>query len=353
MWLKRELDIFFSNKNITRNKNKIIYRNKEYTKKEWYGLTSSIKNTDKQRYALRNLPLGLNQSYLRDLYSLNIKKHTFLGLVLPCTVFLLISLISKWVNVNRDNNPFISNFGLNETSYIFLYFLANIFLLFSIILLYMLFIKKKRIIYIMHGSKTVYQHIDYADYRGIMKMLNQEYIYFKPIISERLIIRELTNDDIVDYLYFASSVGVHKYLSSEPITEIEDIKHVITKAQNQYVRGLIHKLGIIERSTNKLIGFIGLSTFDLTMTTCQIIYGIHEDYWGNGYVSEAVKEFVIYLQEQGKTLIIAGHVEENINSGKVLIKCGFIRDPDRDHEMIIHDVPKKIISYAIGGRKEK
>jgi ribosomal-protein-alanine N-acetyltransferase len=353
MWLKRELEIFFNNENITRNKNKIIYRNKEYTKKEWYGLTSLFKNADKRRSVLRNLPLGLNQAYLREMYSLNIKKHTFLGLVLPCTVFLLISLISKWVNVNHDNNPFISKLGLSETSFIFLNFLAIVFLLFALILLYMLVIKKKRIIYIMNGRKTVYQHIDYTDYRGIMDMLNQDYIFFKPIISERIIIRELTTDDIEDYFIFASSEVVHKYLSSEPIKAIEDIEHVIAKAQNQYVRGLIHKLGIIERSTNKLIGFIGLSNYDLTPTTCQIIYGIHEDYWGKGYVSEAVKEFVIYLQIQGKTLIIAGHVEENKNSGKVLLKCGFIRNPERDHEMIIHNVPKKIISYAIGGRKEK
>ena len=297
--------------------------------------------------------MNLNQSYLRELYYLNIKKHTFLGLFLPCTVFLIISLISKWVIVNRDKNPFISKLGLSETSFIFLDFLAFVFLLFSLALLYMLFIKKTRIVYTMHGTKTVYQHIDYSYYRGILEMLDQDYIYFKPIITQRLIIREITIDDKEDYFRFASSEVVHKYLSTEPIRAIEDVIHVIEKAQNQYVRGLIHKLGIIERSTNKLIGFIGLSTYDLTPTTCQIIYGIHEDYWEKGYVSEAVKEFVIYLQKQGKTLIIAGHVEENINSGKVLLKSGFIRDPERDHEMIIHNVPKKILSYAIGGRKEK
>jgi ribosomal-protein-alanine N-acetyltransferase len=179
----------------------------------------------------------------------------------------------------------------------------------------------------------------------------QEYISFKQLETNRLIIREFNISDASDYFSFASNEKVLKYLSSNALKSLDEAHTLIIKTRLEYMQGLIFKLAIVLKESNKVIGYIGLSKYDLSIYTCQIVYAIHEDYWSKGYVSEAVKEFVAYLKAVGKTLIIAGHVKENEASGKVLLKNGFKRDPSRDTQMIINNELKSIINYSIDERK--
>ena len=45
--------------------------------------------------------------------------------------------------------------------------------------------------------------------------------------------------------------------------------------------------------------------------------------------------------------IFAGHVKENMNSGKVLLKNGFVRYPIKDNVMMIKGENKEIVSYIL------
>ena len=55
-----------------------------------------------------------------------------------------------------------------------------------------------------------------------------------------------------------------------------------------------------------------------------INYVLSEDYWGNGYMTEAVKRIIRYLfEEMDIDLLSAFHYPDNIKSKKVLENCGF------------------------------
>ena len=55
-----------------------------------------------------------------------------------------------------------------------------------------------------------------------------------------------------------------------------------------------------------------------------INYVLLEDYWGNGYMTQAVKRIIKYLFEEiDIDLLSAFHYPENIKSKKVLENCGF------------------------------
>lgn len=55
-----------------------------------------------------------------------------------------------------------------------------------------------------------------------------------------------------------------------------------------------------------------------------INYVLSEEYWGNGYMTEAVKRIIKYLfEETDIDLLSAFHYPENIKSKKVLENCGF------------------------------
>lgn len=174
------------------------------------------------------------------------------------------------------------------------------------------------------------------------------YIYFKPIITDRLIIRELTEQDTNDYFEFLANPLVAKYMLWSPYEKIEEVQSLIDRTIEQYKNKLMYRLGIELKTENKVIGFIGLSRYDYSPTTCQVVYGINQDYWGQKIMVEALEAFVEYLQEkENKSLIIATHVKENINSGKVLKKCGFKRDSKHDTIMNIKGTDELLIAYSI------
>lgn len=55
-----------------------------------------------------------------------------------------------------------------------------------------------------------------------------------------------------------------------------------------------------------------------------INYVLSEDYWGNGYMTEAIKRIIKYLfEEVNIDLLSAFHYPDNIKSKKVLENCGF------------------------------
>ena len=55
-----------------------------------------------------------------------------------------------------------------------------------------------------------------------------------------------------------------------------------------------------------------------------INYVLSEDYWGNGYMSEAIKQIIKYLFDVlNIDLLSAFHIPDNIRSKNVLEKCGF------------------------------
>ncbi|MBQ8747293.1 MAG: GNAT family N-acetyltransferase [Clostridia bacterium] len=55
-----------------------------------------------------------------------------------------------------------------------------------------------------------------------------------------------------------------------------------------------------------------------------INYVLSEDYWGNGYMTEAIKRVIKYLfEEENIDLLSAFHYPDNIRSARVLEKCGF------------------------------
>lgn len=55
-----------------------------------------------------------------------------------------------------------------------------------------------------------------------------------------------------------------------------------------------------------------------------INYVLSEDYWGNGYMTEAIKHIIKYsFDELNIDLLSAFHIPDNIKSKKVLERCGF------------------------------
>lgn len=349
---KNESPVIHPKLKIT-NKWKHYFKKKRFSK-AIYIATSQYLRFDEKAIILKDKSINLKLSQIYEIYSRNVKKHTFLAIILPSITFFVLSLISFWVYAISQWAPNIAFYKMNENTQIFTLFLSGLYLFLSAGCAYKWLIRKDVCIMTKTRNQSGYHHISHQKINHIMEIFHmhckKEHIFFAPIENERIMIREFKAFDALDYYEMASNQNVCRYLSFDVIKSIDEAKKIINQAQINYENKEIFKLAIEDKSLKTVIGYIGLSRYDLTQTSCQIVYAISERFWHQGYASEAVLLFLTYLKSQGKTLILAGHVAENDHSGKVLLKTGFVRDDTRDHQMMIHGEEKKIHMYVIDER---
>lgn len=146
----------------------------------------------------------------------------------------------------------------------------------------------------------------------------------KKLETERLILRHFNeNDGLQMYKNWANDERVTKYLRWKPHANSDEsmklckIWEEITKEERNY------QWAIVEKSTNSVIGSIGLVDINEKMSSCEIGYCIGYNWWGRGYVPEALKEILNFINDIGFVRCYAVHDVLNENSGKALIKCGF------------------------------
>lgn len=341
--------------------NKYYYKGKWYTKSKWYQKINSFLIFNENNIILREKDNYINLVYIRDMFIENIRKYTFLGFILPCVVFFLGSLISLCVGIIMQISPNFNHYYYSKNVSIYSFFVFGFLMLISILLFIKFKIRKEKIFLSYIKGQTRYTHITNEKHQFMLRIFNKfidrnnQNMYFKDLFNNDIIIREFNKGDASDFFELMKNPNVCKYLVALPLTTMDEAKGMIDKIIDEYKNGYINKLAIVEKNSNKVIGYIGLSKFGLTDKNCEIVYALNELYWGKGIMVKAVKLFVKYLIEQeNKNLIIGTHIAENINSGKVLLKSGFIRNKIYDRDMIIREKVKRLTAYSFqGGINEK
>jgi len=161
------------------------------------------------------------------------------------------------------------------------------------------------------------------------------------IETERLYFRKFTAADDVNILELDADPEVHEYLGQKPIQSLSEAQAVISFIIKQYVDNGIGRLAIIEKETGNFIGWGGFKL--ITEPTNQHLnyhdlgYRFIKKYWGKGYATESAKATIKYGFEQLdlKTIYAIADVN-NIQSRKVLEKCGFICKEVFDYELMPH-----------------
>lgn len=148
------------------------------------------------------------------------------------------------------------------------------------------------------------------------------------IETERLILREILPADKAEMFELDSNAEVHKYLGNTPVKDLEQVREVIQFIRQQYVHNGIGRFAVIEKSSNKFIGWCGLKLFKETVNNhtdfYDLGYRLIQKYWGQGYATEASKAWLTYgFETMNLKEIYAMTDSRNLNSNKVLKKLGF------------------------------
>ena len=341
---------------INLDKKEVKINKKNYKLNECYSLTSSFSKFDEENIILRNPNIKLRIDIIYHLFLSNVSRFTKLGLILPCFVFLFISLISFSSVLILQNK---GNFGfapLNDNQLMFIYFISIFMFFIFLIYLYKIVIKKEVVFFTKKNGQNRLKHLSKKDYKKMIeifkKNIEKERNKFEYLESESLIIRQFKETDENDVFEFLSNDNFIRYTSTSKAKNRYDAFRFIQSRLNEYKKNCFHVLAIEKKDENKVIGYIGLSREDYSKYTCEIIYGINEPYWHKGFMSEAVKRYLEYLKTLKFDYIFGGHIKENINSGKVMMKNGFVRYPLKDNSMIIRGNEYEILTYLYEFNKE-
>ena len=144
------------------------------------------------------------------------------------------------------------------------------------------------------------------------------------IETNRLILRKYKDDD-AQYLYknWASDDEVTKYLMWKTHKDVSVSKEWIDFLKSNYDRKDFYEWTIVLKDIDQPIGSISVVDLKENINAVHIGYCIGRKWWHQGITSEALSALIdFFFDKVGVDRIESRHDPRNVNSGKVMQKCG-------------------------------
>ena len=153
-------------------------------------------------------------------------------------------------------------------------------------------------------------------------MLNK--IGTQDLVTKRTLLRRIKFSDSEDmYKNRASDPCVSKFYTWEPHKSIFETEQIIKSWLDQYNNPLYFHWIIIDKETEIAIGTFYIDNIDEENCTGIINCILSQRVWGKGLATEITQSVIAYCFEKVNfKIIISHHHENNIGSGKALIKAG-------------------------------
>ncbi|MEI5908986.1 GNAT family protein [Bacillus spongiae] len=171
---------------------------------------------------------------------------------------------------------------------------------------------------------------------------------FPKIETERLILRELIENDAQDILNCFSNEDVLRHYGQKPLANLEQVKNIIKNFTINYKEKRGIKWGIEINGTKGVIGTIGFHDWSSEHKRADIAYALLPEHWGNGYATEAIMNVISYgFNELKLTRIGAVVFTENKQSNKLLAKLGFEKEGVLRNYMYQNNIPYDTNVYSL------
>jgi ribosomal-protein-alanine N-acetyltransferase len=167
------------------------------------------------------------------------------------------------------------------------------------------------------------------------------------ILTERLKLREFTQDDFQAVHEYASDPETVRYMPFGPNTKEETREFINRNLKRQQEQPRTeYGLGIVLKREDRLIGACGIH--GVTEMQASIGYILNRGYWGHGYATEAAKALVDHLfDELSVHRVYASCDPENHASIRVLEKVGMSLEGRLRENMIIHGEYRDSLVFGI------
>lgn len=149
-------------------------------------------------------------------------------------------------------------------------------------------------------------------------------IYFPALQTDRLVLRQLTTEDIDFVFEHFRDPRVTQYLMDEPpladYVQAQAIIDFYTEPE-----GKTHnRWALVRKSDGRLIGTCGYHKWVTAHSRAEIGYDLSPDWWGQGYMTEALRAVIRHgFARMGLNRIDALVYVENARSIQLLQRLGF------------------------------
>jgi ribosomal-protein-alanine N-acetyltransferase len=145
--------------------------------------------------------------------------------------------------------------------------------------------------------------------------------------SERLILRAINSNDAKDLFLIRSNDEVMNFMDSYKHQSIQDSEKFISAIHKSYKEQTGINWAVIEKSTNIFIGYFGYWRIIKEHCRAEIGYALKPEFWGKGFMSEAMNCLIDFGFNNFKAHSIEANVNpKNKKSIQLLEKLNFKRE---------------------------
>ena len=158
-------------------------------------------------------------------------------------------------------------------------------------------------------------------------MSHISFLPFKNLVSDRLLLRQITPADVNEIFAMRSNADVMKYVPRPLCTNLDEAMTLINMMQQKIETNEGINWAITQKGNNTLIGFIGHYRIQWENFRSEIGYMLIPEYQNKGIVSEAVQLVIDYGFKEMKMHSLEAVIDpKNIASARVLEKNHFIKE---------------------------
>lgn len=170
---------------------------------------------------------------------------------------------------------------------------------------------------------------------------------FPELETERLILREIVEEDSEAIFACFSKDEVTKYYGQETLESLEQAKKFVEFFSKNFNEKRGIRWGIERKGTKGIIGTIGFNTWSPKHKRAEIGYEIHPKHWRKGYARESISKIIAYgFYELELTRIGAVVFIDNEASNHLLMKMGFQKEGVLKDYMYQNGVPYDTNVYS-------
>lgn len=149
----------------------------------------------------------------------------------------------------------------------------------------------------------------------------------KTFTTERLFIRLFQESDAISVTKLCNNYNIYKHTLYLPYPyTLEDALSWISKHLDNYNADKIYEFAITDKETGELFGAIALSN-NQQSNNGELAYWIGEQFWGNGYATEAAQAILQFaFEEKHFHKVFARYFILNQASGRVMQKIGMSKE---------------------------
>ncbi|MBG9786817.1 GNAT family N-acetyltransferase [Brevibacillus laterosporus] len=147
------------------------------------------------------------------------------------------------------------------------------------------------------------------------------------IVTERLLLREMTLEDAEVLYSYWSDDEVTKHMNVSSFTSVDQAKEMIQLLLDLGKEDKACRYSIVLKETNEVIGTCGFNYIDREDNRAEIGFDLGRPFWKKGYAREGLEALVRYGFDVHELNRIEAKVEpENVNSKMVLNKLSFVHE---------------------------